>query len=108
MSFRELITSNMGKIIGSAGSIIAVIGALFTIDARYAHSADVEEQYKSTQQKIQETTSVLRRQMLEDKVFEIDLRKSQDKNQKLSTIDQALRDRYQRQLDEINKKQQSN
>jgi len=88
-------------LLGSAGSVIALVGALFTLDARYAHAADVEKENKDTRQIIQETSLTLRQQMLEDKLFELDIRKAQSKNQQLQPIDAALRERYQRQLDEI-------
>jgi hypothetical protein len=89
---------------GSASSIIAIVGALFALDARYAHAADVQRDKAETQRFIEENTMSIRRQMLEDKIFELDLKKSQNKNQQLSPIDQALRDRYQRQLDDLNQR----
>lgn len=104
ITLSKTITDHPLKVLlGSAGSIIAVVTALFTIDSRYAHAADVEKDKIQTQRIIQETTSNLRRQMLEDKIFELDLKKAQTKEQRLSPIDQALRDRYQQQIQELNK-----
>ena len=98
----QKVKDNPGKFaLGSAGSVIAIVTALFALDARYAHAADVEKDKKQTQQIIQETSLTLRKQMIEDKLFELDVRKAQTKEQKLSPIDQAMKDRYQRQLDEI-------
>lgn len=98
----SIITDNPIKILlGSAGSIIAVVTALFTIDGRYAHAADVERDKKETQLIIQQTTNTLRRQMLEDKLFELDVKREQSANQRLSPIDAAMKERYKRQLNEL-------
>ncbi len=88
-------------LLGSAGSVIAVVAALFTIDARYAHAADVERDKKETQQIIQQTTNTLRKQMLEDKLFELDVKREQAIGQRLSPLDAALRERYKRQIKEL-------
>lgn len=88
-------------LLGSAGSIIAVVSALFTVDARYAHAADVEQDKVQTQRLVQDTTRELRKQMLEDKLFELDIKKSQAQPPKLTPVDQAMKDRYQRQLNEL-------
>lgn len=101
MNITEILKNNMWKItLGSSGTIITLVGALFTVDARYAHAADVEQERVQTHRIIQDTTQTLRRQMLEDKLFELDIKRAQSRDQKLSPIDQALKDRYQRQLDE--------
>jgi hypothetical protein len=98
----SIITDNPIKILlGSAGSIIAVVTALFAIDGRYAHAADVERDKKETQLIIQQTTNTLRRQMLEDKLFELDVKREQSAKQKLSPIDAAMKERYKRQLNEL-------
>ena len=48
MSVTDTIKNNPYKIIlGSSGSIIAIVTAMFTLDARYAHAADVEKETKS-------------------------------------------------------------
>lgn len=90
-------------LLASSGSVIAFVSALFALDARYAHAADVEKERAITHSIIQETTQTLRKQMIEDKLFELDVRKAQSKDQKLSPIDSALRERYQRQIDEMKK-----
>jgi transcriptional regulator of heat shock response len=100
----EPFTFSKSKVLfASTGSIIALVGAMFTVDARYAHAADVDTQNTKTQQLIQETSKILRSQMIEDKLFELDLKKAQDKNQRLSPIDSALYERYQRQLNQLKK-----
>ena len=104
MSLLSSFKTNIGAIMfGSAGSVIAIVGALFTIDARYAHAADVQKTNNETQKQIIESTNTLRRQMLEDKLFELGLKKAQDKKP-LSAIDQALSDRYKQQLNDLNRK----
>ena len=105
MSLFSSFKTNIGAIMfGSAGSVIAIVGALFTIDARYAHATDVQKTNNETQKQIIESTNSLRKQMLEDKLFELDLKKTQDKKQQLSPIDQALSDRYKQQLNDLNRK----
>ena len=90
-------------LLGSSGAIIALVGALFTVDARYAHAKDVEKDRQQTQQVIRDTSLVLRQQMLEDKLFELDIKQETSPERRLSPVDSALRARYARQLDEITK-----
>lgn len=102
MTMVETIKNNPWKIIfGSASSIIAIVGALFTLDARYAHAADVDRDKARTERIIIETTTNLRRQMLEDKLWELDIKKEQSPTGRLSPYESALRERYIRQLDEL-------
>lgn len=97
-SFRN----NPGKyILGSAGSIIAVVGALFTVDARYAHAADVEKDKAQTQQVIKQTAIVIRKQAVEDKLFEFDVKQAQSPNGRLTPVESAIQQRYKRQLEEL-------
>jgi hypothetical protein len=108
MADSELNTNNIWKLIaGSSGTLIAIVAALFTVDARYAHAEDVDKDSKTTHKLIVEATQQLRKQSLEDRVFELDLKKAQTKDQKLTPIDVALKERYQRQLDEINSSKKS-
>lgn len=103
MSVSDTIKNNPGKILfGSASSVIAIVGALFTLDARYAHAADVERDKAQTEKIIRETSLTLRQQMLEDKLFELDVKGAQSRGN-LSPLDVALRERYKRQIDEISK-----
>jgi len=102
MAMMDTIRNNMGKVaFGSAGTVITIIGALFTLDARYAHAADVEKDKVQTQRIIQETTSNLRKQMLEDKLFELDVKQASAKDQKLPPAEAAMKERYERQLREL-------
>ena len=103
MAVVQTILNNPWKIIfGSSGTIITLVGALFAIDARYAHAADVDNNLASMKGQIQKSMIYIRKQNLEDKLFEFDIKKSQDKNGKLSPIDQALQGRYQQQLEDLN------
>lgn len=103
MTLPETIKNNPIKtLVGSATtlvSITALITAMFSLDARYAHADEVATEANKTQQFILSTTQDLRKQQLEDKIFELDLKKSQTK--KPIPTDDALRSRYQRQLDDI-------
>lgn len=96
----ETIKAHMKGFLASSGAIIALVVALFTIDARYAHADDVKKEQVQIQLVVQQTTSNLRKQLLEDKVFELDMKKSQ---QRLNAVEEALRERYTRQLREISK-----
>jgi hypothetical protein len=88
-------------LLGSSGTIITLVGALFTLDARYAHAADVEKDTKRTEQIIIETSRSIRQQNLEDKLFELDIKREQSPTQRLSPVDAALHSRFKRQLDEL-------
>jgi hypothetical protein len=86
-------------------STITLVGALFTLDARYVHAEENKKEVITTQQKIEQTqklitqaTNNLRKASLEDKVFEIDVKIAQ---KKASPIDTALKERFLRQLEEI-------
>jgi hypothetical protein len=104
MAVMQTIKDNPWKtLLGSSGTIITLVGALFTLDARYAHAADVERDKKQIQQVVKETTMTLRQQMLEDKLFELDAKKAESATQRLSPVDAALAARYKRQLEEINR-----
>lgn len=98
----ESFKNNPGKyILGSAGSIIAIVTALFTVDARYAHAADVEKDKAQTQRVIKDTAIIIRKQSIEDKLFEIDIKQAQSPNGRLSPIEAAIQQRYKRQLEEL-------
>jgi hypothetical protein len=88
-------------LITSSGAILAVVTALFTVDARYAHAKDVESDKQKVESVIREVSLDLRKQMLEDKLFELDIKREQSPQQRLSPVDAALHSRYQRQLNEL-------
>ena len=99
----DFFKTNIAKIaFGSIGSIIAIVAALFSLDARYAHAADVDKTKLQTQDLIQDTSQTLRRQMLEDKLFELDMKKAQSKDKQLPPVESALKERYERQLEQLN------
>lgn len=101
MSLSEMIKNNITVVLGILASAVAVITGLFAIDERYAHAADVAQYNQQMSQTIKETADSLRRQTLEDKIFELDIKRSQSRDNRLSPVDQAMRDRYQRQLDDL-------
>lgn len=94
-------------LLGSSGTIITLVGALFTLDARYAHAADVEKDNRRIEQTIVETGQSIRQQTLEDKLFELDIKREQSPTQRLSPIDAALHARFKRQLEEIQQKRKN-
>jgi hypothetical protein len=92
------------SLLGVTTSIIAIVAALFTVDARYAHASDVEKNREETRQTIQDSSLILRKQAIEDKLFEYDLKTEQSPNGRLSPFDTAMQKRYKRQLDDIRAK----
>jgi len=96
--------ANVKFIINYSGAFISLIAAVFALDSRYAHATDVEKENSKTQQVIQETTQTLRKQILEDKIFELDMKKAESRNQKLEPLDSAMHERYKRQLRELSRK----
>lgn len=86
-------------------SALALVGALFTFDARYVHAEENKKEVAITHQKIAQTQTIitqttnnLRKAMIEDKVFEIDVKVAQ---KKATPTDTALKERYLRQLEEL-------
>lgn len=98
----ETITSKVKGLL----TLLALVSAIFAIDYRYAKAQDVKDKQAQIQQIVQdavinihkqnlEAISGIRKQTLEDKIFEIDVKP------KLSSVDQALKERYKRQLREL-------
>ena len=88
------------------GMAVAVITTVFTLDARYVHADELQQFKTEHAQAIQQVSRdsqlqviTLRKQMIEDKVFEITLIKPE----KRTDIDRARLDKYQRDLDEIHR-----
>ncbi len=102
MSAADTLKNNIGKFaFGSMGTIITIVGALFTVDARYAHADEVDKDKAQTQVLIKESSITLRRQMLEDKLFELDAKQASARDQKLPPVETAMKERYERQLKDI-------
>jgi hypothetical protein len=83
-----------------------VFGGFTVVDSRYVHASDLED-LKRTQaasQRSQDDKWVqFRRTQLEDQIFILQMKRSQDK---LSPLDNALLDRYQTQLKDLKKETQ--
>lgn len=84
----------------SLGTVISVLTVFmpvwFYLDSHFAHADDVTVVRKSTTEQITD----LRKQMLEDKIFEIEVKDKQTK------VDKALLDRYKSERDSLSRKQQ--
>lgn len=106
----ELVVDDIKKnkpiafIVSIAAGIGAIISMFLTIDERYAHAADlsnlkVEQQQVIRQNRfdLQQSTNTLRKQSLEDKVFEIELTPVE----KRSPYDNARLEKYKRDLADI-------
>ena len=91
--------------IGMSGSVVAIVGALFTLDARYAHADDVERNKSEIQALVKDSSQTLRRQMLEDNLFELDVKQGEARDKQLPPVESALKKRYQRELDTLNSAQ---
>jgi len=85
-------TTTLGIIMSAGVSIITMsIGALLWADARYVSAETFEQAQTQTQKEF----SNIRKNDLEDKIFELQLLDNP------SNLDKAKIDRYQRQLDEL-------
>lgn len=92
---------------------ITLITSLFAFDARYVHAEEAkkteivlkaalqsnQDDIKKTQMIVKIATNNLRRQFLEDKVFELDIKQAPGKP--LSPADNAMKERYLRQIVEV-------
>jgi hypothetical protein len=98
-----------GKTVKLASGVVAafstIVGAAFFIDDRYAHASDVKAMNAEQVQAIKENriethraADMLRKQLLEDKIFEITVLPPE----KRTGIQRALLDRYSREVQEIN------
>lgn len=85
-----------------ASLVAAVIPAWLFLDNRFAHAGDVKDvrqlqidQFKQLKESHEQTRKDLRRQMVEDKVFELQLKPQPNQ------VDKALLDRYKRELEAL-------
>lgn len=84
-----------------AGAVISIVSTAFAIDQRYAHAEEVEK-FKTEQSRAivvqgqlqTQALDMFRRQMLEDKIFELELIPPNKRSQ----IENAKLERYKRQL----------
>lgn len=83
------------------GAVISIVSTAFAIDQRYAHAEDVEKFKTEQSQAIvvqgqlqTQALDMFRRQMLEDKIFELEL----IPQNKRTVVDNAKLERYKRQL----------
>lgn len=95
------IFSNLGWVLSSISGVGVIIGAFLTIDSRYAQASDVKELVQAHKEFAQQITkeqknsiNLIRKQMLEDKIFE----KSLIPNEKRTQTDRALLERYKEEL----------
>lgn len=106
MAIPPIVKENPIKAVSSlVAFVVTVIGTFLTVDDRYAHAVDVQEYKAATSQEIQQQTTalqqqliILRQQAVEDKVWELDVKRGQ---QSLSPVEEAQYKRYIRQLDEL-------
>jgi hypothetical protein len=94
-------------IVGIVSSLGVLVGAVIAVESRYVHAADLEqfkqEQVRAFKQQSadsQITVNELRKQMLEDKIFEIQLIPPSRR----TDVDRARLDKYSRDLDTVNKR----
>lgn len=92
---------------------ITLVTSLFAFDSRYVHAEEAkktetvlkaalqanQDDIKKTQQIVKIATNTLRRQFLEDKVFELDIK--QTPGRQISPADNAMKERYLRQIAEV-------
>ncbi len=94
--------SSLGVLLTAIGTII---GVFLTVDTRYAHSDEVTKLKKEQQQVIKQnrydlsqSTNLLRKQSLEDKIFDIELIPNSTRSQ----YDKARLEKYKSDLNEVN------
>jgi hypothetical protein len=105
----NFIKDNLLKVLsGILSLIITIVGTAIAIDERYAHAGELEEVRKQAadsinrqQTEMNRSILILRKQNIDDKLFELDVKKSQSKSQQLGPMDDALYQRYNRQAAEI-------
>lgn len=81
-------------------SVAVVLSAVFTVDTRYAHAKEVEVVKKDAKSQMLE----LQRSHLDDKVFELEIRKS-TRPKDWTRTDQLMLDRYKDKLESVEKQQ---
>ena len=85
-------------IAGAVASLSTIVGAAFFVDARYAHAEAVVALIRQARDESRYAAEQLRKQLLEDKVFEINL----VPEAKRTNTQRALLERYKAQVGEIN------
>lgn len=86
------------KILGTVlGAMTVVLTTAFTLDARYVHAEDLREQSIVQQRQVTE----LHASFLDDKIFELELRKA-NKPKEWTATDQLVLDRYKAKMDMLN------
>jgi hypothetical protein len=105
MSVRQKVTSLFETPVKAITSVAAVITALGTIigaplfiDGRYAHAANVKEQFTEQKQYVEQGFLIHRKLQLEDRLFELRLK------DRPSRADTALIQRFEEELRAINLK----
>ncbi len=119
MGIKESATSVKGAAVALT-TISLFIGAVLTVDTRYAHAQALKEEVSKTSEAVAESekrtqvllkaqtvemrmqTQILRKQLLEDKVFELDAKRDTTKRA-LAPVDEAQYRRYSRQLEEVSR-----
>jgi len=84
------------QVAATVGALTALVTTAFTIDSRYVHAGELEKESLKQQQLITE----LRHSTLDDKVFELELRKASQPKTWTST-DQLMLNRYKAKLKQI-------
>jgi hypothetical protein len=99
----------LSVIVSTLTALTAILSSAFFIDARYAHAEDIIKKEAATAEiikrqtaEIQTQSQVLRRSLVEDKIFELDSKRD-PKTRNLTIVDEAQYKRYNRQLEELNK-----
>ena len=105
MSMIQTLKDNpLTSFISVATTIATIIGAFLMVDGRYAHSDELSKLKEEQQQVIrqnrvdlQQSSLHIRKQLIEDKVFELEL----IPDTKRSQYDAARLSKYKRDLDDI-------
>lgn len=91
----EKIKNNPGTSISSVLLIIGLITGIWAIDDRYVHAADFAISQQAITEQIDQLYSMIRNEVLEDKLFELDYISAE---RELTAFESAKRARIIRQL----------
>lgn len=100
----ETIKAKVGLVFSLFTGLTTIVGAVFAVDSAFVRAADFVQFKTETARAIQQqgydnqiSVNILRKQQLEDKIFEIQLVLPEKRSQ----MDRARLEKYQRDLQEI-------
>lgn len=94
-------------LLGSVSIVGTILGAFLTVDSRYVLASEFEKYQRQSDatlarqiREVQVQGILLRKQLVDDRLFELDMKRDQGK---LNPVEEAQYRRYQRQQEELEK-----